>query len=158
MLWHGPSLPLGRVEYINNLSFKIHPTIPISDELHFSSNSKANVKKGKSSATFKKSGHDILTAYCFYPTDIEEGFIKKPRKTVVAAFWGKMATHMLLSSLCSRQIVTRRAGSKLRGSGICILHSSILANKIINKVIKSVFKLEIQIYIKHPPPLSLCTF
>ena len=28
----------------------------------------------------------------------------------------------------------------------------ILANKIINKIIKSVFKLEIQIYINHPHP------
>ena len=28
----------------------------------------------------------------------------------------------------------------------------ILANKIINKIIKSVFRLQIQIYIKHPPP------
>ena len=27
-----------------------------------------------------------------------------------------------------------------------------LANKIINKIIKSVFKLEIQIYINHPHP------
>ena len=27
---------------------------------------------------------------------IEEGFIKKPRQTVVVAFWGKMATHMLI--------------------------------------------------------------
>ena len=52
---------------------------------------------------------------------IEEGFIQKPRQTVVLAFWGKMATHMLLLRLCSRQIVKRQAGSKLWGD-ICILH------------------------------------
>ena len=55
--------------------------------------------------------------------DIEEGFIKKPRQTVVVAFWGKLATQMPLLSLCSRQTVTRQAGSKLRGGGgICILN------------------------------------
>ena len=50
---------------------------------------------------------------------IEEGFIKKPRETVVVAFWGKMATHMLLR-MCSRQIITRQAGSKLRGGGVFV--------------------------------------
>ena len=34
---------------------------------------------------------------------IEEGFIKKQKQTVVVAFRGKMATHMLLLRLCSRQ-------------------------------------------------------
>ena len=46
---------------------------------------------------------------------IEEGFIQKPRQTVVVALWGKMATHMLLLRLCSRRIDKRRAGSKLWG-------------------------------------------
>ena len=69
-----------------------------------------------------------ITVYCSYtviftltPPLIEEGFIKKPRQTVGVAFWGKMATHMLLLGLCSRQIVKKRAGSKLWGD-ICILH------------------------------------
>ena len=75
-----------------------------------------------------------------------------------------MATHMLLLSLCSRRIVTRWAGSKLRGGGYLyitffiidqmVFHQmlcGILANKIINKIFKSDFKLQIQIYIKHPP-------
>ena len=51
---------------------------------------------------------------------IEEGFIKKPRQTVVVAFWGKLATHMLILSQCSRLIVTRGAGSKLRGGGVFV--------------------------------------
>ena len=64
---------------------------------------------------------DYRILYTVYT--IEEGFIKKPRQTVVVAFWGKMATHMLLFSQYSRQIVTRQAGSKLRGGGgICKLH------------------------------------
>ena len=76
-----------------------------------------------------------------------------------------MATHMLLLSLSSRLIVTRRAGSKLREGGYLyitffiidqmVFHQmlcGILANKIINEIIKSVFRLQIQIYIKHPPP------
>ena len=64
-----------------------------------------------------------LCKFCFHSCiqPIEEGFIKKPRQTVVVAFWGKMATHMLLLRLCSRQIVKKRAGSKLWGD-ICILH------------------------------------
>ena len=74
---------------------------------------------------------------------------------------------MLLLSLCSRQVVTKWAGSKLRG-GVFVYYifiidqmvfhqmlCGILANKIINKIIKSVFKLEIQIFISnHPPPPS----
>ena len=46
---------------------------------------------------------------------IEEGFIQKPRQTVVVALWGKMATHMLLLRLCSRRIDKRRAGSNCGG-------------------------------------------
>ena len=42
--------------------------------------------------------------------NIEEGSREKPRQTVVAAFWGKMAAHMLLLRLCSRQVDKRRAG------------------------------------------------
>ena len=35
---------------------------------------------------------------CMYTVQyiIEEGFIKKPGKTIVVACWGKMAAHMLL--------------------------------------------------------------
>ena len=36
-------------------------------------------------------------------TIIIEGFIQKPRQTVVVAFWGEMATRMLLLRLCSVQ-------------------------------------------------------
>ena len=99
---------------------------------------------------------------------IEEGFIKKPRQTVVIAFWGKMATHMLLLRLCSRQIVKRRAGSKFLGGYLYITYFIIdrlvfhqmfccsLANKMINKINKSVFKLEIQIYIKQQGKVQRC--
>ena len=68
--------------------------------------------------------------------------------------------------LCSRQIDKMRTGSKLWGILICILNillhivsigfhqlfCCILSNKIINKIIKSVFKFEIQIYENPPPP------
>ena len=42
-----------------------------------------------------------LVLLMFFSLDwsIEEGFIQKPRKAVVLAFWGKMATHMLLLRL-----------------------------------------------------------
>ena len=41
----------------------------------------------------------LLSIYS-YTVTIEEGFIKKPGQTVVVAFWGKMATYMLLLRLC----------------------------------------------------------
>ena len=52
---------------------------------------------------------------------IEEGWRKKPRQTDVIVFWGKIAAHMLLFRLCSRQVDKRQAGSKIWGD-ICILH------------------------------------
>ena len=51
---------------------------------------------------------------------IEEGFIKKLRQSVVLAFWGKMATLMLLLKLCSRRIHVRRARSKLWGDTVFV--------------------------------------
>ena len=119
--------------------------------------------------TFYSEQELFIFLYCTVPA-IEEGFIKKPRQTVVIAFWGKMATHMLLLRLCSRQIVKRRAGSKLLGGYLYITYFIIdrlvfhqmfccsLANKMINKINKSVFKLEIQIYIKQQGKVQqLCT-
>ena len=88
---------------------------------------------------------------------IEEGFIKKPRQTVVLTFWGKMATHMLLLRRCSRQIVKKWAGSKLWGVFVYyifynrwLVFIDMFCGILANKIIKSVFNLEIQIYIKHP--------
>ena len=64
-----------------------------------------------------------LCKFCFHSCiqPIEEGFIKKPRQTVVVAFWGKNGHPHASISLCSRRIVKRRAGSILWGD-ICILH------------------------------------
>ena len=60
-----------------------------------------------------------------YTDTIEEGSREKPRQTVVAAFWGKMAAHMLVLRLYSRRVDKRRSGSKMWGD-ICILHPTVL--------------------------------
>ena len=66
--------------------------------------------------------HSTLPTSLRSVCSIEEGFIKKPRQTVVLAFWGKMATNMLLLRLCSRRIDIRRAGSKLWGYTVFVYY------------------------------------
>ena len=57
----------------------------------------------------------------YFPTK-EEGWKQKPRQTVVVAFWGKVAAHMLLFRLCSRQVDKRQAGSKMWGGDIFVYY------------------------------------
>ena len=90
---------------------------------------------------------------------IEEGFLSS------LLSGGKIATQMLLLRLCSRRIYIRRAGSKLWGDTVFVYYifiiywlvfhqmfCIILANEIINKIIKTVLKLEIQIYTESISP------
>ena len=46
---------------------------------------------------------------------IEDGFIKKLRQTVVLAFWGKMATHMLLIRCAADELLKGGQGQNCGG-------------------------------------------